>query len=443
MTVPDPGALPSTVAARAIPRGRAAGEVEAPASKSVTNRALLLAAAASGRSTLLGASDSDDTRRLVTALRAAGTGVVEAKPGTVEVAPAVFRDGEEGGTRRIDVGNAGTTLRFLLPFLARSRGEFVVDGLPRMRERPIGGLVTALRALGGDLRFLERDGHLPLAIRGGGLRGGRVRLDASISSQFLTALLLAAPFLPGGLEVGLDGELASASYVRLTGDLLRDFGVALEANGRGFRVVETAVAGRELALERDWSGATYLVAAGILGGGPVSVGGLRRDSSQGDALFADWCRRMGGEVEWSGERLVASSGGPLVAADVDASDAPDAVPTLVALAVFARGTTTVRGAATLRVKESDRIDALVEIARLLGAEAEATGDGLRVVGNPSLAAGSRSPVVIPTRDDHRLAMAAAVAGLARGGVSVENPSCVEKSYPRFWGTFEFLTAQRS
>jgi len=421
--------------------GRISGSCVAPASKSVTNRALILAASATGESVVSGASDSDDTRLLREALEQLGVSITESPLGTLTIHPPSASSSAPGEKSvRIDVGHAGTTVRFLLPILCRTPGEWIVDGSERMRERPIADLVKALRRLGGEIGHLGRDGFLPLEIRGGALRGGRVRLDASISSQFLSALLLSGPFLDGGIEVELTGTLASASYVRLTERSLASFGVPLESSGDSYRVGSQSVAGRRLALEGDWSGAAFLIGAAVLGGGPVTIRGLDHDSVQGDALFLEWVSRMGARFRWD-DGLEVEAGESLRGIEVDASDAPDAVPALAVLAAFAEGETVVRGAANLRVKESDRLAAICEGVRNLGTLAEETPDGLRIVGDSPLLRRNRSPVTIRTRDDHRLAMAFALAGIAREGVLIENPGCVSKSFPGFWSVLESLRAK--
>jgi 3-phosphoshikimate 1-carboxyvinyltransferase len=413
---------------------RLGGELFAPPSKSATNRALLLAAAASEETFLENGSDeAEDTRLLGEALRRIGIGVEGCGAGRIRVSPhpSGFEPPRSPEPVAIEVGNGGTTVRFLLPLLCRTAGRFRVDGSPRMRERPIGGLVRALRSLGAAISCPEREGFLPLEIRGGGLRGGRTRLDASASSQYLSALLLAAPSLDGGLEVELDGELASASYVRVTGGLLEQFGHRLEVRQNRFRVAEGPTRGGRFVLESDWSGSTYLLGAAALAGGEISIRGLAADSPQGDARFLDWLRGMGGAVRWVDGALVAGPAAPLRGVEVDAAEAPDAVPTLAVVAAFADGETVIRGAPQLRIKESDRIGAVCEALRTIGAEAEELPDGLLVRGNPALRRRT-DPVRVRTREDHRLAMAFALAGLAREGVSIENPVCAGKSYPRFW-----------
>ena len=416
--------------------GSAKGRVRAPASKSVTNRALLLAAQAEGETVLVGASGSEDSILLRRALGALGVEISEHPWGTLRITSGEAPPSSEGALS-IEIGNAGTTVRFLLPLLALRPGVFEVDGTARMRERPLAPLLAAIRTLGGEVRSLGREGHLPVRVRGNSLRGGRVRIDASESSQFLSALLLIAPSLPEPLEVELDGALASPSYVALTEQLLSAFGVRVGRTGGRFRIEPAPLVARTLELESDWSGATYLVAAGVLGGGPVEIDGLSRQSQQGDAQFLDWVQRMGAKGAWDGDRLRISAGKTLRGIAVDAGSAPDAVPTLAAVAAFAEGETIVSGAPHLRSKESDRIAGVAEAVRALGAVAEEREDGLRIVGQPSLRKRD-DDVLIHTHDDHRLAMAFAVAALARPGVRIENPACVSKSYPEFWDDLDSL-----
>jgi len=426
-----------TASLRVVP-GEIAGRVSAPGAKSVANRALVLAALASGESRLDGVPDADDTDLLLGALERAGVEIGREGGGVVRVSPRA--PVASGAEIAIDAGAGGTTARFLLPFLAARPGRWRLDGTERLRARPIGPLVEALASIGARITPAGHDARLPLAIEGGHLVSGRVEVDASVSSQFLSALMLIGATLPGGLEVGLVGELASPSYVELTLATLAAWGVGVTRTADGFVVSHRPIAGRRATLERDWSGATYLLAAGVLGGGPVAVTGLDPESVQGDRVIVDWLRGMGGSIEWREGTVVASTGRSLAAIEIDASSAPDAVPTFAVVAAFAAGRSVVRGAANLRVKESDRIAALVDGIRLLGGRAEETADGLVVDGDPSLR-GATAPIAIPTRDDHRLAMAFALAGLVRGGVSIDDPGCVAKSFPAYWETLEALGAR--
>ncbi|MFQ5349730.1 MAG: 3-phosphoshikimate 1-carboxyvinyltransferase, partial [Thermoanaerobaculia bacterium] len=317
-------------------------------------------------------------------------------------------------------------------------GVWTLDGTERLRARPLVPLIAALRALGGRVDCLAAEGHAPLRVRGDGLEGGRVELDAGESSQYLSALLMAAVRARGEVEIVVK-RLTSAPYVELTLGALGEFGPAVERPpNHHYKVRPARMAGAEIAVEADASAACYAGAAAALSGGRVTIRGLRPGSRQGDAGFFDLLRRMGAEVSWEGSRLVAAGGGGLLAVTVDLSTMPDQVPTLAALAPFAEGTTRITGVPHLRLKESDRLRAMsLELSRL-GATVEERPDGLEIAGIWARAVPPEEPVTVASHDDHRIAMSLALVGLRRPGVSVAEPGVVAKSYPEFWRDFDRL-----
>jgi len=403
-----------------------AGEVAVPASKSVTNRLCNLALVAWRPVTLVRPLRSADTERFFAVLATLGF-AVEERGEEVALAPPAAPP----AAARLDCGESGTLLRLLVAALAVLPGRFEVDGAPRLRERPVGPLVEALRGLGARIDYLGAPGYAPLRIAGGSLAGGRVRLDAGASSQFLSALLMAATRAAAPVEIEV-AALASRPYVELTLDLLSRHGGRVEKlAGDLFAVTPGPLAGGRLEVEGDFSAAAYPAAAAALTGGRVRLRGLRRDSRQGDRRLLDLLARMGATVTW-GEGWVEVAGGGLAALDEEVGEIPDQVPTLAALAPFCHGTTRLCGAAHLRLKESDRIAAMASELRRAGAAAEERTDGLVVPGTWAQEPPPVAPVLIESWGDHRIAMAMALVGLRRPGLSIAAPEVVAKSYPGFW-----------
>jgi 3-phosphoshikimate 1-carboxyvinyltransferase len=319
--------------------------------------------------------------------------------------------------------------------LALGRGPFELRGDARMAERPIGDLVDALAPLGARVRFLEREGFPPLEIAGGGLHGGSTRLRGDRSSQYLTGMLLAAPLAAAPVEIAIDGPLVSRSYVELTLEVLRAFGVRVDRDGdRRFRVVAPQrYRARAFEVEGDWSSASYFLAAAAITGGRVTVKGLRRDSAQGDARFADLLEQMGAAVRLDEDGVTAEGRAALRGIDADLGDLPDVAPTLAIVAACASGTTRVRGVAHLRLKESDRIASVVGELRRLGADAHERDDGFEVTGGAPLHGGE-----VDAHADHRIAMSFATLGLVVPAVTIRDVACVSKSYPRFFADLASL-----
>jgi 3-phosphoshikimate 1-carboxyvinyltransferase len=322
-------------------------------------------------------------------------------------------------------------LRFLAAACAARPGNFRLDGSPRLRERPLGPLLDALRALGAAVVCEQRSGFAPLRVDGATLRGGAARLDASASSQFLSALLLAGQCAAAPIELVVDG-LTSAPYVELTLQLIRDWGGRAERDAGGnFRLHPSPIGAARAPVEADASAACYAAAAAALPGGRVEVRGLRHDTAQGDAGFFAVLERMGAAVT-RGPNTIAVEGGALQGVDVDLSGMPDQVPTLAALAPFARGETVLRNIPHLRWKESDRLAAMTALLRAAGATVRESADGLAIDGTWSPGSVPADPVVVDPVDDHRIAMSAAVLGVGRPNLLLRHPRVVAKSYPAFW-----------
>jgi 3-phosphoshikimate 1-carboxyvinyltransferase len=404
--------------------GPVRGRVRVPGSKSITNRALVCAALARGETLLANASDSDDSALMITALDQLGVLARRTDRG-------LLVRGSEGRLFAprypISVGNAGTTLRFLLSLAALAEGTTVLEGSERMANRPNDELLEALRAQGVSLR----QNAARYEVGGTGLRGGELHLHAAKSSQFLSSLLLVAPYAKADMRIMVEGPLASESYVGMTCGIMQEFGVEVHGSaGRGYHVP----AGRPyvsctMAVEADASSASYPLAAAAITGGEIFVEGFCLSSLQGDAAIVDILRRMGCVVEERSGGMMARGPAVLRGIDLDMNRFPDLVPTVVSVALFADGLTRIRNVAHLRFKESDRLAALAEELRRLGARIEVTSDGLEV--SPTVLHGAR----LDPHDDHRLAMSFAVIGLGVAGVVVENPDCVRKSYPEFWTEF--------
>ena len=407
--------------------------VAAPPSKSLSARAILLAAMAEGETTILDPLDADDTRYMVDAIRRVG----------YEVSGS-FRDGITVGPRRsisaneteLFIGNAGTAMRFLTGWLAFTPGRFILRGEARMHERPIGELVDALRLLDCEVEYLEREGFPPISLRGRRMRGGfAVEVEGDRSSQFVSSLMMAGSTLPDGLAIRIT-SLSSRPYVDLTASILSDFGATVREDEPGlFRVHGPLRRIEPYRVEGDWSSASYWLAAAIATRGAVTVTALRQDSAQGDRAFVAILERMGVSIDRGPESVTARAPGVLHGGTFDCNATPDLVPTLAAIAPLADSPVEITRIATLRHKESDRVAVVAAELRKLGARVEEREDALTV--HPGWNA---EPAVIETHGDHRIAMAFAIAGLARGGVSIAGESVVAKSYPRFWRDLEAVVA---
>jgi 3-phosphoshikimate 1-carboxyvinyltransferase len=420
------------------PAARATGTVRVPGSKSISNRALLLAALATGETALGGLLDADDTERMFDALQRLGIGLNRtATLTTVTGCGGVFpvKDAE------LFLGNAGTVFRPLTAVLALSGGHYNLDGVARMQERPIGDLVDALVSLGADIRYLGKVGFPPLEIMPRSIKqSGRVAVKGEVSSQFLSALLMALP-LAGGGEVAVEGDLISRPYVGITIELMRRFGVAVERSGwRSFRIAagQRYRSPGSFDVEGDASSASYFLAAGALGG-PVRVEGVGGGSIQGDIGFVDALRQMGTRVSLGPNWIEtqAPAQGRLAAYDGDCNEIPDAAMTLAVLGLFADGVTHLTNIASWRVKETDRIAAMATELRKLGATVEEGSDYIKV--SPPRAYRLTPNAVIDTYDDHRMAMCFSLVALAGVPLRINDPGCVAKTFPDYFARFNAIS----
>jgi len=418
------------------PVARMAGTVRLPGSKSISNRTLLLCALARGNTEVAGLLDADDVTVMLTALRTLGI-TIEPRPGTRDF--YVHGSGGALPVKRAELflGNAGTAFRPLTAVLALCGGTYVLSGVARMHERPIGALVDALRVLGADIRYTDQEGFPPLAIGPGHLHlDAEVAINGAISSQFVSALLMALPLRGGGLTLDIVGELVSRPYVEMTLSLMARFGVEGAWNGSGRLRVPTSDGYRSpgrVVVEGDASSASYFLAAGAIGGGPVRVQGVGRDSIQGDISFADTLAGMGAAVTLGADWIEVQGRPPLRAIDADFTHIPDAAMTAAMVALFANGTSTLRGIASWRVKETDRIAAMSAELTKLGARVAAGPDWLTITPPTAFSAAT-----IDTYDDHRMAMCFALATLAGVPVRINDPECVRKTFPDYFTVFRSL-----
>ncbi len=412
------------------------GSIRPPGSKSITNRALVCAALAVGTSKLRGALDSEDTQVMVDSLQRLGLRIIHSsQTETISVEGA----GGEIPVRDVDlfVGNSGTTIRFLAAMLATCRGRFRLDGVERMRARPIGDLLAALRQLGGRIECESQPGCPPVLITADGLAGGTAKVRGDISSQFLSGLLMASPYAQHDVELLVEGELVSQPYVALTLGVMKSFGILIDGqNLHHFHVAaRRRYQGCVYDVEPDASAASYFWAAAAITGGRVTVQGLTRNALQGDVAFCDCLAQMGCVVEF-GTDGVTVTGGPLRGVTADMNAISDTVQTLAAVAIFADGPTTITGVAHIRHKETDRIGDLVRELRKLGAEVNELPDGLTITPR------SLCPAEIETYGDHRMAMSLALVGLRVPGVVINDPACTRKTYPRFFAELARLTGSQ-
>jgi 3-phosphoshikimate 1-carboxyvinyltransferase len=417
------------------PLRTARGTVRMPGSKSISNRVLLLAALAAGETEVKGLLDADDTRVMRRALAALGVDVAAA-PEALRIRGAAGRFPVKQA--ELQLGNAGTAFRPLAAALAVLGGEYVLRGVARMHERPIGDLVDALRAIGARVDYLENEGFPPLVIHQGRVVIERpVRVKGDVSSQFLSALLMALPLTGTAAEVEVEGELISRPYVEITLNVMQRFGLEVRRDRwRSFALPPGRYRspGR-IEVEGDASSASYFLAAGALGGGPVRVQGVGRDSIQGDVRFTEVLAAMGAQVAFGDNWIEVRAGrSRLAPIDMDLNHIPDAAMTVAVLALFAAGPSRLRNIASWRVKETDRIAALAAELRKFGAEVEEGADFLRIV--PP--ARPRENVQVKTYDDHRVAMSFALAAAGGVPVRIEDPQCVAKTFPDFFAEFRRL-----
>jgi len=403
-------------------------ELSLPSSKSLTQRALVCASLADGESFIKNPLVSEDTQLLKQALEATGV-KIEEKPEGWKI------KGTKSPTlpqAKVYLGNNGTGSRFFLAYASLGKGDWIeIYGKPRLHERPVAPLVKALRTLGAKIECLEKEGFFPVLVRQGEISGGELSIPGNISSQFISALLLIGARLSQGLSLKIEGEMISGSYIEMTIQVMKEFGIKVEKDEakKEFKVLPGDYTSRVYEVEADASSASYFLAIPlILGGGKVVIKNYSVNSAQGDVKFLDYIKAMGAEVKpLSPIGVEVSFQGRPKAVEVDLSDTPDLFPTMCVLCAVAEGKSILKGAPHLRYKETDRISAMVTELKKLGVNAEELPDGAIIEGTNSF-----KPALINTYDDHRIAMSFAILGLKTGEIEIENPDCVKKSFPNFW-----------
>ena len=402
-----------------------------PGSKSYTHRLLIAAAMAEGRCILTNALRSEDTDLTLGALRQMGVEIVERGTGLeIHGCGGRFRP----TAQPIHLGNSGTSMRLLISTACLGEGSYLLTGTPRMQARPVAPLIAALKQIGVQVECINGTGCPPVRVRGGDIRGGDVSIDCSLSSQFLSSLLLAAPRLPIGMDIQVAGKAVSRPYIDMTIEILGRFGVQVAREGyERFTVAgeQSFIPGR-YAVEPDASNASYFWAIGAISGRRVTVEGIRDASLQGDLGIVALFERMGCRVTRGPDGL-SVQGGQLRGIEADLGNMPDMVPTLAVVAAFAQGTTVIRNVAHLKAKECDRLAAVMNELGRMGIETRSDGNDLTIVG------GAPRGAEIETYDDHRIAMSFAVAGLRAAGTRIRNERCVDKSFPDFWRVFGQVT----
>ena len=423
------------------PIGHAAGTVALPGSKSISNRVLLLSALSEGTTRIRRLLRADDTQRMLECLRGLGVEVAAENGDGTDVRVTGCAGHFPRRRASLYLGNAGTAARPLTAALSLCGGEYILDGDSRMRERPLGALLDALRALGADISCQKQEGFLPIRIGGRKFPAGaeKCSVPGNVSSQFITALLLSAPVYcgPGGLEIEILGQLISRPYVEMTLRLMRRFGAEVVEIPRGYRVLPGVYRHQGVCLvEGDASAASYFLALGALAGGPVRVTGVGSRSIQGDVAFCRVLEKMGAQIRMGDDWIEASAPaeGALRAVDADCTEIPDAAMTIAAVAAMSSGVTTLSGIASWRVKETDRIAAMQAELQKFGAQVLAGDDFIRITPPERL-----KPAAVSTYKDHRMAMSLSL--LACGGVpvTIEDPGCVSKTFPAYFDELAGLT----
>lgn len=413
------------------------GEINLPGSKSLSNRALLLAALAKGTTKITNLLESDDTRHMLNALKQLGIQYTLSENKTECTVTGNAGAIHGANLEELFLGNAGTAMRPLCAALCLGTGSYLLTGEPRMKERPIGHLVDALREAGANITYQENEGYPPLLIEANGLTGGNVKIDGAISSQFLTALLLASPMAKEDTTITIIGELVSKPYIDITLHIMKEFGVdVVHDNYKTFSIKggQTYQAVESFMVEGDASSASYFLAAAAIKGGTVKVTGIGKKSIQGDVQFVDVLEKMGAVVEW-GDEFVSVSRGELHAIDMDFNHIPDAAMTIATMALFVEGTTTLRNIYNWRVKETDRLFAMATELRKVGAEVEEGEDYLKITAPKVL-----KHAAIDTYDDHRMAMCFSLLALDPVSVTINEPECTAKTFPTYFEVLESISS---
>lgn len=428
MIVADPIAIP-------VASGPVSGRVMLPGSKSYTNRALPIAALANGTSTIRGALDSDDTRHMMNALQSLGIDI-QADWGTGTIVVTGTNGTIPASEADLYLGNSGTSMRFLTALVALGVGRYRLDGNDAMRLRPIGPLIEGLRSMGIDVRELGQPGYPPIEVVTNGLPGETVVIPGDLSSQYFSALAMVAPYARGAMDIVVEGELVSKPYIDLTADAMAAFGVTLRHDsyqriwaepGQRYRATEYHV-------EPDASAASYFFALAAVTGGSITVERLPASSSQGDLRFVDVLDEMGCRVVRGNHDITVHGPDKLRGVDVDMNAISDTVMSLAAIAPFADGPVIIRNIGHIRLKETDRLTALVTELGRMGIQTEETRDSLTIFpGNPQ-------PAIVETYDDHRIAMSFAITGVKAAGIQIADPMCVRKTVPAYWDILFSLIA---
>lgn len=409
------------------------GEINVPGSKSLSNRALLLAALSKGKTTLTNLLDSDDIKHMLSALSQLGVSYTLSEDKTQ--CEVVGLGGKFNNSEHLSLflGNAGTAMRPLCAALAFSNVDVELTGEPRMEERPIGDLVDELINAGADIRYLKNPGYPPLQIKGSSVEANNFRIDGSVSSQFLTALLMAAPLLGHEVNIDIVGELVSKPYIDITLKTMQTFGVQVVNNNYASFTIDaqqTYQSPGKFLVEGDASSASYFLASGAIKGGTVKVTGVGRKSIQGDTAFADVLEKMGAKVQW-GDDFIAVTGAPLTAVDMDMNHIPDAAMTIATTALFAKGTTRISNVYNWRVKETDRLHAMATELKKVGAIVEEGHDYITITAPEKL-----KHAAIDTYNDHRVAMCFSLLAFGDVGITINDPACTAKTFPSYFDEFK-------
>ena len=417
------------------PIKKADGIIQLIGSKSLSNRALLIASLAKGTTKITNLLDSDDTRYMLDALKLLGieytlsddreTCIIKGNGGVIN----------SSSTKEIYLGNAGTAMRPLCACLTLGKGKFILTGEDRMKERPIGHLVDALKEAGADIKYLENSEYPPIEIVANGLKGGDISIDGSISSQFLTAILIASPMSQNDTTISIIGELVSKPYIDITIDIMKTFGVEVTHNNyKTFFIKsnQTYKSVKHFMVEGDASSASYFLSAGAISGGTVTVKGVGKNSIQGDKDFAYVLEKMGAKVEW-GDDFISVSKGELKAIDMDFNHIPDAAMTIATTALFAKGTTTLRNIYNWRVKETDRLYAMATELRKVGATVVEGEDYLQITPPKEIKHAS-----IDTYNDHRMAMCFSLLAFCDNSVTINDPECTSKTFPTYFKVLDSI-----